>query len=126
MFSFSLLQRPNTLASRRMPNDVSEAEKTERIVALQQLQRDIQTDIHEQAVGRVVSVLVDSTVAGATEISGQNRRQYRGELSHPRRESRGLARTCRGRDRAPCGPNSVWGEVAPESGAQLLRTHEPG
>ena len=60
-FRSAYSERPNTLASRRMPNDVSEAEKTERIVALQQLQRDIQTDIHEQAVGRVVSVLVDST-----------------------------------------------------------------
>ena len=61
MFSFKYSERPNTLASRRMPDDVSETEKTARIVALQRLQREIQTAIHEQTVGRVVSVLVDAT-----------------------------------------------------------------
>ena len=35
MFSFKYSPRPNTLALRRMPDDVSEAEKTARIVALQ-------------------------------------------------------------------------------------------
>src|SRR5262249_22905267 len=40
MFSFKYSQRPNTLAARRMPDDVPEAEKTVRIVALQALQRD--------------------------------------------------------------------------------------
>ncbi len=38
----------------------SEAEKTARIVALQALQREIQTRLHEAAVGTVVDVLVDS------------------------------------------------------------------
>ena len=48
MFSFKYSARPNTLASKRMPDDVSEAEKTARIVALQALQRDIQTRLHER------------------------------------------------------------------------------
>ena len=43
MFSFKYSPRPNTLASKRMPDDVSEEEKTARIVALQALQREIQT-----------------------------------------------------------------------------------
>jgi tRNA-2-methylthio-N6-dimethylallyladenosine synthase len=43
-----------------MPDDVPEAEKTRRIVALQALQKEIQTGIHEAAVGRVVPVLVDA------------------------------------------------------------------
>jgi tRNA-2-methylthio-N6-dimethylallyladenosine synthase len=43
-----------------MPDDVPEAEKTHRIVALQALQKEIQTGIHEAAVGRVVPVLVDA------------------------------------------------------------------
>jgi tRNA-2-methylthio-N6-dimethylallyladenosine synthase len=60
MFSFKYSERPNTLASKRMPDDVPEAEKTHRIVALQALQKEIQTGIHEAAVGRVVPVLVDA------------------------------------------------------------------
>jgi tRNA-2-methylthio-N6-dimethylallyladenosine synthase len=60
MFSFKYSQRPNTLASKRMPDDVPEAEKTRRIVALQDLQRRIQLELHQQAVGRTVEVLVDS------------------------------------------------------------------
>ena len=40
MFSFKYSPRPNTLALKRLPDDVPEAEKTRRIVALQALQRD--------------------------------------------------------------------------------------
>jgi tRNA-2-methylthio-N6-dimethylallyladenosine synthase len=60
MFSFKYSVRPNTLASKRMPDDVEEAEKTRRIVALQTLQRDIQTRLHDEAVGSLVEVLVDT------------------------------------------------------------------
>ena len=60
MFSFKYSERPNTLASKRMPDDVPESEKTRRIVTLQALQRDIQTGLHEAFVGTVVEVLVDS------------------------------------------------------------------
>jgi len=60
MFSFKYSPRPNTLALKRLPDDVPEAEKTRRIVALQSLQREIQSGLHEQAVGRIEWVLVDS------------------------------------------------------------------
>jgi len=60
MFSFKYSERPNTLASKRMPDAVSEGEKTERIVALQALQKRIQTDIFTAAVGQTFEVLVDS------------------------------------------------------------------
>jgi tRNA-2-methylthio-N6-dimethylallyladenosine synthase len=60
MFSFKYSERPNTLALKRYPDDVSEAEKTQRIVALQSLQRDIQLELHEAAIGSQVDVLVDS------------------------------------------------------------------
>ena len=40
MFSFKYSPRPNTLALKRLPDDVPEEEKTRRIVALQALQRD--------------------------------------------------------------------------------------
>jgi tRNA-2-methylthio-N6-dimethylallyladenosine synthase len=60
MFSFKYSPRPNTLASKRMPDDVSAEDKTARIVALQELQRSIQMRLHEQALGADVDVLVDS------------------------------------------------------------------
>src|SRR5204863_4284498 len=61
MFSFKYSPRPNTLASRRMPDDVTEEEKTRRIVALQALQKRIQGALFEAAVCRAEAVLVDAT-----------------------------------------------------------------
>jgi tRNA-2-methylthio-N6-dimethylallyladenosine synthase len=60
MFSFKYSARPNTLALKRYPEDVSDEVKTRRIVALQALQRDIQLELHEAAVGSELDVLVDS------------------------------------------------------------------
>lgn len=60
MFSFKYSPRPNTLALKRMPDDVTDAEKTRRIMALQALQGRIQKELFDQAVGRVEQVLVDS------------------------------------------------------------------
>jgi tRNA-2-methylthio-N6-dimethylallyladenosine synthase len=61
MFSFKYSPRPNTLALKRMPDDVPERVKTERIVVLQRLQAEIQYDWHVQAVGRIAEILVDAT-----------------------------------------------------------------
>ena len=72
MFSFKYWERPNTLASKRLPDDVPEAEKTRRIVALQSLQKQIQAEIFSQAVGRTFDVLVDSRSARRDwELSGR-------------------------------------------------------
>ena len=60
MFSFKYSPRPNTLALKRLPDDVTEEEKTRRIVALQGLQKEIQRQIFLEAVGRVEEVLVDA------------------------------------------------------------------
>ena len=60
IFSFKYSERPNTLAAKRMPDDVPDTEKTARIVALQSRQRDIQSALHSASVGQVVDVLVDS------------------------------------------------------------------
>src|SRR4030095_1301988 len=61
--------RPNRLASKRMPDDVREEEKTTRIVALQSLQREIQTRLHERAVGSAVEVLIDSARRRHADVS---------------------------------------------------------
>jgi tRNA-2-methylthio-N6-dimethylallyladenosine synthase len=72
MFSFKYSPRPNTLASKRMADDVTEAEKTRRIVALQSVQRDIQTELYRQAVGQRVEVLVDAISRRRdTELAGR-------------------------------------------------------
>jgi tRNA-2-methylthio-N6-dimethylallyladenosine synthase len=72
MFSFKYSPRPNTLAEKRLADDVPEPEKTRRIVALQALQRDIQTGINETLVGRVEAVLIDSASRRrSTEVSGR-------------------------------------------------------
>jgi tRNA-2-methylthio-N6-dimethylallyladenosine synthase len=60
MFSFKYSPRPNTLALKRLPDDVEEEEKTRRIVALQSLQRGIQMELFAEAVGTTVEVLVDA------------------------------------------------------------------
>ncbi len=60
MFSFKYSPRPNTLALKRMPDDVSEEEKTRRIVELQALQKGIQGDLFAAAIGRTEDVLVDA------------------------------------------------------------------
>jgi tRNA-2-methylthio-N6-dimethylallyladenosine synthase len=72
MFSFKYSTRPNTLASKRMPDTVPDQDKTARIVALQSLQREVQTRLHEQAVGTRVEVLIDSESRRQDgEISGR-------------------------------------------------------
>ena len=60
MFSFKYSERPNTLASKRQPDDVPPIEKTRRIVSLQQLQKGLQEEIHRGSIGSTVEVLVDS------------------------------------------------------------------
>ena len=60
MFSFKYSPRPNTLAIKRLPDDVTEAEKTRRIVALQELQKQIQMEQFSAMVGETVEVLADA------------------------------------------------------------------
>jgi tRNA-2-methylthio-N6-dimethylallyladenosine synthase len=60
MFSFKYSERPNTLALKRMPEDVDDDEKTRRIVVLQDLQRRVQGGLYAASVGSTLNVLVDS------------------------------------------------------------------
>ena len=108
MFSFKYSPRPNTLAEKRLPDDVPDAEKTRRIVALQALQRDIQIDINESLVGRVEGVLVDSASRRrSTEISGRTSSNV--VVNLPGAPS-WIGRTIPVRiERA--GPHSVWGRA---------------
>jgi tRNA-2-methylthio-N6-dimethylallyladenosine synthase len=72
MYSFKYSERPSTLAMKRLPDDVPEAEKTRRIVALQSLQKDVQGALFARAVGSTLNVLVDSrSRRRAWELSGR-------------------------------------------------------
>jgi len=72
MFSFKYSSRPNTLADKRLADDVEEEEKTRRIVELQALQRGIQQRLNSALVGREVEVLIDSASRRRdTEVSGR-------------------------------------------------------
>jgi len=109
MFSFKYSPRPNTLADQRLPDDVPEEEKTRRIVALQALQRDIQTDLNERLVGRVEDVLVDSASRRrSSEVSGRTSSNIVVNLPG---EASWVGRLVPVRiERA--GPHSVWGQTA--------------
>jgi len=112
MFSFKYSERPNTLAVKRLADDVSPAEKTRRIVTLQELQKGIQDEIHRRRVGHVVEVLVDSTSRRrAWELAGRTTGNTVVNFTAPREL---LGRTVRVRI-SDSGPFSLRGELLPGS-----------
>jgi len=112
MFSFKYSARPNTLAEKRLADDVPDDEKTRRIVALQALQRGIQGTLNEALVGQTAEVLVDAASRRRdTELSGRTSTNVVVNLPGP---AAWIGRTLPVRiERA--GPHSVWGRF--DSGA---------
>jgi tRNA-2-methylthio-N6-dimethylallyladenosine synthase len=109
MFSFKYSERPNTLAAKRLPDDVCEEEKTRRIVALQSLQRDIQLTLHHHTVGVVLDVLIDAASRRRPwELSGRSTGNTVVNLPGPV-DWIGQTRPVTIRR---AGPNSLWGEVS--------------
>jgi tRNA-2-methylthio-N6-dimethylallyladenosine synthase len=109
MFSFAYSARPHTLAWTRMPDDVAAEEKARRLTALQALQREIQTDLLEQAVGTEVEVLVDSLSRRRDwELSGRTLGNT--VVNFPGTAS--LLGQIVGVRVRRAGPNSLWGELA--------------
>jgi tRNA-2-methylthio-N6-dimethylallyladenosine synthase len=108
MFSFKYSPRPNTLAGKRLVDDVPEGEKTRRIVALQARQREIQTALNEAMVGRDVEVLVDAASRRRdSEVSGRTSQNVVVNIPGP---ATWIGRTLQVRiERA--GPHSVWGRA---------------
>ena len=58
-FVFKYSERPNTRASQKFEDDVPEAEKTRRIMALLDIQNEISLKKHSQQVGQIQRVLVE-------------------------------------------------------------------
>ena len=108
IYSFKYSERPNTLAAKRMPDDVTDADKKRRIVALQDLQRSIQSDLFQRSIGSTHSVLVDATsrrreweltgrTSGNTVVNFPGPPEWLGQFVDVTIKR--------------AGPNSVWGEV---------------
>jgi tRNA-2-methylthio-N6-dimethylallyladenosine synthase len=108
MFSFKYSPRPNTLADKRLSDDVPESEKTRRIVALQALQRDIQSSLNARLVGETVDVLIDSASRRReTELSGRTSQNVVVNVPGP---AAWIGRTVPVRIERS-GPHSVWGRT---------------
>jgi tRNA-2-methylthio-N6-dimethylallyladenosine synthase len=121
MFSFKYSERPNTLAAKRLADDVAEEDKTRRIVALQALQRDIQMRLNAAMIGAEVEVLIDAASRRRdTELSGRTSTNVVVNLPGP---ADWIGRTVPVRiERA--GPHSVWGRAA--AGGALSETFDSG
>jgi tRNA-2-methylthio-N6-dimethylallyladenosine synthase len=109
MFSFKYSERPNTLAAKRLADDVADGVKTRRIMALQALQRRIQIERHEAAVGQTMEVLVDSVSRRrAWELSGRTTGNtvvnFAGDAA--------LVGQCVDVTVRRAGAHSLWGELA--------------
>ena len=109
MFSFKYSERPQTFARQRMPETVSDEEKTRRLMELQALQKNIQQTIHESLVGQAVTVLVNAQsrrhedefsgrTTGNTVVNFPGDASYVGQLLPI--------------DIRRAGPNSLWGVAA--------------
>jgi tRNA-2-methylthio-N6-dimethylallyladenosine synthase len=108
MFSFKYSERPNTLASKRLPDDVPEDVKSRRLAALQELQKGIQANLHAGLVGADVEILVDSVSRRRdTELSGRTSGNTVVNVPGPAEwlGRRVVVRVERS------GPNSVWGRA---------------
>jgi len=119
LFSFKYSSRPNTLAEKRLADDVDEAQKTRRIVALQTIQREIQQRLNDALVGREVEVLVDAASRRRdAEVSGRTSGNVVVNLPGP---STWIGKVARVRiERA--GPHSVWGRATNLTGPAPVPT----
>jgi tRNA-2-methylthio-N6-dimethylallyladenosine synthase len=114
MFSFKYSARPNTLADKRYADDVTEEEKTRRIVALQALQREIQGGLNARLVGQTVDILVDAASRRRdTELSGRTSGNVVVNLPGPT----GWIGQMRAVRIERAGPHSVWGIDSGTAGA---------
>jgi len=110
IFSFKYSERPGTLAAKRLPDDVPEAEKDRRLSALQALQKGIQLALHQASVGSTVEVLVDgASRRRETELSGRTTGNTVVNFPGDPAQLGSLAMVRIER----AGPHSLWGRARP-------------
>lgn len=73
-FIFKYSERKGTIAARKYPDDVSEEKKTERIVRLNALQKEMSLKKNQAHIGQVHEVLIESmtTKKSETDVQGRN------------------------------------------------------
>ena len=73
-FIFKYSERKGTIAARKFPDDVSEETKTERIVELNELQKNISLKKNKAHIGQVHQVLVETigTKKSESDVQGRN------------------------------------------------------
>ncbi len=114
MYSFKYSPRPNTLAVKRMRDDVLESDKTRRIMALQKLQAEIQLSLFQAQVGHEMDVLVESRSRRSdAELAGRTDGWALVNFPGP---AEWIGRVVRVRITAAA-PNSLRGEVMEEAHA---------
>lgn len=72
-FIFKYSERKGTIAAKKYPDDVSEEEKTDRIVRLNELQRGISLKKNRMHIGEVHQVLIEEETSKRSESQGQGR-----------------------------------------------------
>ncbi len=121
-YSFKYSERPFTLASRSLPDDVPDALKTERLQELQARQRGIQSALNRERIGTDVEVLVEGTGRRPGQLRGRGP-DHR-VVNFPGDASRiGGFTTVRITD---CGPNSLLGYDLLGDGASIPLPVHPG
>jgi tRNA-2-methylthio-N6-dimethylallyladenosine synthase len=73
-FIFKYSERPRTIAERKYPDDVSEEKKTERIVRLNEIQKQHSIEKNESHIGQIHDVLIEreSTKKSKSDFQGRN------------------------------------------------------
>lgn len=72
-FIFKYSERKNTIAARKYPDDVSEEKKTERIVRLNELQKQISLKKNQQHIGQIHEILVEKKGTKKSDTQWQSR-----------------------------------------------------
>ncbi len=110
IFSFKFSPRPNT-AALALDGQVSEEEKTRRLMILQERQRAIQLRRNAALVGRVEEVLVESYNPATGQWVGRTSQNRVLNFTHPGGPAAGLAGRYLNVRVTRAGPNSLAGEA---------------
>jgi len=71
-FMFKYSERQHTIASRKYPDDVSDKEKTSRIIRLVDMQKKIALKKNQQHIGQIFEVLVEGRGKKPNQLLGRN------------------------------------------------------
>ncbi len=71
-FMFKYSERKNTIASKKYPDDVGDAHKTDRITRLVELQRQISNKKNQAHIGQTFDVLIEGNAKKNDQLMGRN------------------------------------------------------